>query len=224
MSERAARILGKSPDTFTGISCHLGNGCSLTAVRNGRSVDTSMGMTPLEGVMMGTRSGDIDPAVMHHLVEHQGMTLGEVSEMLNRESGLLGLSGISNDMREVLKAAERGIERAELAVEVYAYRIRKYIGAYLAALGEADAIVFTGGVGENAHTVRHRILTGLDHLGIVLNPEVNMATRGSERDISTEDSPIRILVVPTNEELMIAREATAIASVHLVGAEATLLA
>ncbi len=206
VAERAADRLGKAPDAFTGITCHLGNGCSLAAVRNGRSVDTSMGLTPLEGVPMGTRSGDIDPAVIFHLAGHCGMSIGEIDRLLNRSSGLLGLSGVSNDLREIQAAARGGNRRARLAQEVYAYRIRKYIGAYLAVLGGADAVVFTGGVGENGSAMRGRILEDLEGLGMRLDPDRNRACEGCEGEISSPDSPIKLLVIPTNEELLIARD------------------
>lgn len=205
VSGRAAQLLGKERG-FTGITCHLGNGCSLTAVKDGRSVDTSMGLTPLEGVPMGTRSGDLDPAIIFHLAERRGMSLPEINHLLQRRSGLLGVSGISNDLREVLKAAVAGNRRAELAMEIYAYRVRKYIGAYLAVLGRADAVVFTGGVGENGVDMRRRILQGLESLGLVLDLERNQACQGREGEISTPDSPVRLLVIPTNEELLIARD------------------
>ncbi|MEW6754640.1 MAG: acetate kinase [Candidatus Latescibacterota bacterium] len=205
VSMRAAQMLGRA-EAFTGITCHLGNGCSLAAVRRGRSVDTSMGLTPLEGVVMGTRSGDIDPAIIFHLSERLEMPLSEVNQLLQRRSGLLGLSGVSNDMREVEKAAATGDARAELALAVFAYRVRKYIGAYLAVLGRIQAVVLTGGIGANGADMRRRILEGLDHLGLVFDAELNRACRGQESDISAPHSPVRLLVIPTNEELLIARD------------------
>jgi acetate kinase len=206
VAERAARFLGEEPGGFTGITCHLGNGCSLTAVKRGQSVDTSMGLTPLEGVPMGTRSGDIDPAIIFHLAEQGGMPLVDINQVLNRSSGLLGLSGVSNDLREVQQAAAQGHHQAEVALEVYAYRIRKYIGAYLAALGGAQAVVFTGGIGEHGDLMRARILQDLDALGIRLDPERNRQCHGVEAEITAVGSPIKALVIPTNEELMIARD------------------
>jgi acetate kinase len=203
---RAGEILDKADVGFTGITCHLGNGCSITAVRDGKSVDTSMGLTPLEGVPMGTRSGDIDPGVVFHLARHSGMSIDEIDRVLNRESGLLGVSGVSNDLREVQSAAKSGNERAELALQVYAHGVRKYVGAYLAVLGGADAVVFTGGVGENGDAMRARILTGLDGLGLVLDAERNHECVGHEGEISAEGSPVKLLVIPTNEELLIARD------------------
>ena len=208
---RAAKMLGKELEEFTGITCHLGNGCSLAAVRNGRSVDTSMGLTPLAGIPMGTRSGNVDPALIFHLVEQEGMSLKEINALLNRKSGLLGVSGISNDLREIQEAAAEGHYRAELALEIYSYRIRRYIGSYLAILGRVDAVVFTGGVGENGVDMRRRITEELGWMGMVLDAERNQACRGEEGEISAADSPIKLLVIPTNEELLIARDTREIA-------------
>lgn len=205
VSMRAAEMLGAAQG-FTGITCHLGNGCSLAAVRHGHSVDTSMGLTPLEGVVMGTRSGDIDPAIIFHLAERRGLSLQEINQLLQRKSGLLGLSGVSNDMREVERAAAAGNHRAELALEVFAYRVRKYIGAYMAVLGRIDAVVLTGGIGANGVDMRRRILEGLDVLGMVFDAQRNQACRGREAEISAPGSPVRLLVIPTNEELLIARD------------------
>lgn len=206
VSGRAAELLGKPQNSFTGITCHLGNGCSLTAVRKGCSVDTSMGLTPLEGVPMGTRSGDIDPAVIFQLARKHAMSIKDIDQMLNHSSGLLGISGISNDLRKIQEAAAGGHYRSQIGQEVYAYRIRKYIGAYLATLGGADAIVFTGGVGEKDSTMRKRILKGLEGLGICLDKHRNRVTKGYEAKISTQNSPIKLFVIPTNEELLIAKE------------------
>ena len=203
---QAARMLGEEPEEFTGITCHLGNGCSLAAVRNGRSVDTTMGMTPLAGVPMGTRSGDVDPALIFYLHEQLDMTLEEINQLLQRKSGLLGISGVSNDLREVEKAAAEGNGRAELALDVFSYRIRRYIGSYLAVLVGTDAVILTGGIGENSVDARRRILGQLSPLGIVLDAERNQACHGSEGEISAPDSPIKLLVIPTNEELLIARD------------------
>jgi acetate kinase len=203
---RAAFLLGRAPEEFTGITCHLGNGCSLAAIEGGRSVDTSMGLTPLEGVMMGTRSGDLDPAIVWHLAGQEGLSLPQIDQLLNRQSGLLGVSGVSNDLRQVQEAAAGGHRRAELALDLYAYRVRKYIGAYLAALGRAEAVVFTGGVGEHSGQMRRRILEPLAGLGLVLDLERNREELGGEREISAPDSPVKLLVIPTNEELVIARD------------------
>lgn len=210
VTARAAEMLGVPLERFRCITCHLGNGCSMAAVADGKSVDTTMGLTPLEGLVMGTRSGDIDPAIIFHLARECDRSLDALDRLLNQQSGLLGLSGVSNDMREVLEAAETH-DRARLAVEVFCYRVRKYIGAYLAVLGRVHAVVFTGGIGENSIPVREQILTGLAGLGIEVDCEANAAARGCEADISTADSPIRVLVVPTNEELMIARDTAAVA-------------
>lgn len=208
---RAAEILGKPFSETNLITCHLGNGCSITAVENGRSVDTSMGLTPLEGVVMGTRCGDIDPAITFFLADKEGSSLAEINRLYNKESGLLGLSGVSNDMREVKSAADGGNERAQVALEVYAYRIRKYIGAYKAVLGRVDAVVFTGGVGENAAFMRKMITGGLDSIGMILDEEANASLRARQGDVSSAGSPTRILVIPTNEEKMIAEDTMAIA-------------
>jgi len=194
------------------ITCHLGNGCSMTAVSGGRCLDTSMGLTPLEGLVMGTRSGDLDPAVVWFIMEHEGLNSDEIDMLLNKKSGLLGLSGVSSDMRDVLAAAAEGNERARLALDVYCYRIRKYIGAYAAALGGLDALVFTAGVGENSPPIRARCVGGLEFLGLRLDEATNEGVVGPEtpQDIAQADSPARILVIPTDEELTIARDTQAI--------------
>lgn len=206
VSERAAHMLKRSPGAFRCITCHLGNGCSMAAVKGGKSVDTSMGLTPLEGLVMGTRSGDIDPAIIFHLADVKGLSLGQINSILNKQSGLLGISGISNDMRSLEKAAGEGNKQAELARDVFAYRVRKYIGQYLAVLGGANAIVFTGGIGENNAWIRQHAVEGLDELGIHIDQAKNAASRGREEDVSAADSRVRILVIPTNEELLIARD------------------
>ena len=211
VSERAAEMMGRRPSEFNCITCHLGNGCSMAAVRGGKSVDTTMGLTPLEGLVMGTRSGDIDPAIIFHLADVKGMSLDEIKAMLNNRSGLLGLSGLSNDMRTLVRAAASGSRQADLAIDVFAYRVKKYIGSYLVVLGRTDAVVLTGGIGENSDVVRARILEGLEGMGIELDAAKNAGARGHEIDISTDDSPIRALVIPTNEELIIARDTAAIA-------------
>lgn len=189
------------------ITLHLGNGCSAAAIRGGRSVDTSMGMTPLEGLVMGTRSGDIDPAIVNLVATHEGLSLQEVENLLNTQSGLLGLSGLTNDMRglqdEVRKQDHR---RARLAIEVFCYRARKYIGAYLAAMGGADAVVFTGGIGENSPDIRRRICEGLEWAGLKLDNDKNDRVAGSEGQISSDSSTLAAYVIPTDEELLIARD------------------
>ena len=213
VSERAAALAGVRPgaQSFRCITCHLGNGCSMAAVRDGRSVDTSMGLTPLEGLVMGTRSGDLDPAIIFHLADVKGLSLKAINDLLNKKSGLLGLSGVSNDMRSVAEAAAAGNKRAALALSVFAYRVKKYIGSYLAALGGAEAVVFTGGIGENNAGLRAEMVSGLEELGIQLDAAKNAATRGCEADVSAAESRVRVLVIPTNEELVIARDTAALA-------------
>ena len=210
VAARAAEILGIPPDQFNAITCHLGNGCSMAAVAGGRSVDTTMGLTPLEGLVMGTRSGDIDPAIIFHLARTNGLGLDEIDDLLNKKAGLLGLSGLSNDTRPLLDAAPSN-RQARLALDVFCYRVRKYVGAYLAVLGRTDAVILTGGIGENAASLRRQILEGLGGLGLELDDAANAAAAGREADISTPGSRVRILVVPTNEELMIARDTMAVA-------------
>ena len=207
---RAAEMLGRPLDDTNVITCHLGNGCSITAVRGGKSVDTSMGLTPLEGVVMGTRSGDIDPAITFFLAD-KGYTIDQINAMYNKKSGLLGLSGVSNDMRSVKEASDKQNDCAALALEVFAYRVKKYIGAYKATLGRVDAVVFTGGIGENAMFMREMITRGLEPLGIAIDVAKNAGTRAKAADISTPESPTRILVIPTNEEKMIAEDTKVIA-------------
>jgi acetate kinase len=203
VAARALELMRRSPENTNVITCHLGNGASVTAIEHGRSVDTSMGFTPLEGLMMGTRSGDIDPAIIDFL-ERRGYTSAEVNSLLNKKSGLLGLSGISNDLRDLESEAAKGNQRATQALEVYAYRVRKYIGAYVANLVKVDALVFTGGIGQNGVRMRERICHRLENLGIFMDYAGN-ASLGSEEGIASAPySPIAILVVPTNEELQIA--------------------
>ncbi len=205
----AATFLKKPFGKLKIISCHLGSGASVCAIDHGKSIDTSMGMTPLEGLVMGTRGGDMDPGILLHLMNQRGFSADQIDRMLNKESGLIGISGKSNDMREVLVGAEAGDHRCELAVSTFCYRVKKYIGAYLAALGGVDAVVFTGGIGENAPEIRARICHGLETFGIVIFDDVNRemkARHGHITDISTPDSPVHILVIPADEERMIARE------------------
>jgi len=208
VSLRAAQFLKRRPDQLQLVSCHLGNGSSLCAVDHGRSVDTSMGFTPAEGLIMGTRCGDIDAGVLAFLERTEGLTATESEQLLNTESGLLGLSGISSDMREILKAADEGHYRALLALKAYCYRVRKYIGAYVAAMGGLDAVIFTGGIGQGSAQVRALALQGLDCIGLTLDPKRNRAARSNEPSrISTDDSKTAALVIPTDEERMMAREA-----------------
>lgn len=207
VARRCAALMGRPPDALNAITCHLGNGCSITAVQGGRSVDTSMGLTPLEGLVMGTRSGDIDPAIIFHLAEQPAFgSLQAINELLNRQSGLVGLSGLSNDVRVLLAAARDGHRRATLALEVFTYRVKKYIGAYTAVLPGLDALVFTGGIGEHAPVVRRMILDGLDRsLGIAVDPGRNdAAAGGTDAEISGPDARVRVFVIPTDEERAIA--------------------
>jgi acetate kinase len=208
-----AEMLSKPVDQVNLITCHLGNGCSMTAVSGGKAIDHSMGMTPLEGLVMGTRSGDIDPAIVFYMMNHAGLTVAEVDKALNKRSGLLGISGLSNDMRDLLTACERGSRRADLAVEIFVYRLLKYIGAYSVVLPDLDAVVLTGGIGENSNPVRGRLVEQLGRLGARLDEQRNTDTiRGKAGPITTDDSSLPVLIVPTNEELMIARDTRQIVS------------
>ncbi len=202
---KAAKFLNTPLDRLNLITLHLGNGASATAIQNGRSVDTSMGLTPLEGLVMGTRSGDVDPAIPFFLSRHLNMSLDEIDAIFNRQSGLKGLCG-ENDMRRVLEKADTGDDRARLALEVYTYRIKKYIGAYFAVLGRVDALVFTGGIGENASTVREHCCRGLSCFGIEIDPVRNKDKKNQLRRISSQNTSVAILVIPTDEELEIARQ------------------
>lgn len=205
VSQRAAELMGKSLSELKLITCHLGNGASITAVKNGKSVDTSMGFTPLEGLMMGTRCGDLDPAIIPYLLKTEKIDPASLDRIMNYESGLYGISGLSNDLRDIEKAAAEGNQRAQLALDMYIHRIRKYIGSYLFILGGADAIVFTAGVGENQSNIRQKICADLQWLNIHIDQESNQI-RSEEKCISTKDSSIEVWVIPTNEELMIAEE------------------
>jgi acetate kinase len=209
VSERAAAFLDRPLESLKTIVLHLGNGASVTAVDGGRSVDTSMGLTPLQGLVMGTRSGDIDPAVLVHLNRQAGLSIDELDDLLNKRSGLLGLTG-TGDMRDVQEAASTGDPAAESALAVWRHRIRAYIGAYIATLGGLDALVFTAGIGENNALLRRRSLAGLDHLGILVDDDRNELESRSERRISPDGAPVDVLVIPTNEELEIARQTLAV--------------
>jgi len=208
VAHRFRQITGTAREATRLVTLHLGNGCSACAIRDGESVDTSMGFTPLEGLVMGTRSGDLDPAVLDFVGSKEGLSPSEMEALLNKQSGLLGISGLTNDMRDLLaEAAENDDRRAKLAIEVYCYRVRKYIGSYLAALDGAQAIVFAGGVGENAASIRERICAGLGCFGIELDANANAATvNGREGRISTASSRLAVWVIPTDEELVIARD------------------
>jgi len=209
ITDRAAEILGKPAEKTNIINCHLGNGASVCAIKGGKSIDTSMGFTPLEGLVMGTRSGDIDPAIVQYIMNKEGCSIQEVDSLLNKQSGLLGISGSTNDLRELLALTKKGDERAKLAIRIMLYRLKKYIASYMGVLdGEADAVVFTAGIGENNAYVRASAVQGLEFMGIVLDQKKNEGARG-EADISAEGSRVRILVIPTNEEILIARDAAA---------------
>lgn len=209
VSLRAAQFLKRRPNELRLVSCHLGNGSSVCAVDHGRSVDTTMGFTPAEGLLMGTRSGDLDPGVVTYLEREEGMTGAQIDELINKKSGLLGLSGISSDMREILKAADKGEARALIALKTYCYRVRKSLGAYVASMGGLDAVIFTGGIGQGSAEVRALALQGLDCMGIALDAQRNRDARGFDEAclISADDSKVAVLVVPTDEERMMAREA-----------------
>lgn len=210
VSKRMAQLLGKPIKDLKIIVCHLGNGSSVCAVDGGKSVDTSMGLSPLEGLIMGTRSGDIDPSVMEFICKKENMDINGIMEVLNKKSGVQGLSGVSSDFRDLQAGAAEGNKRCEMAVDVFCYRVLKYIGAYVAAMNGVDAIAFTAGLGENDEIVRRKIVSRLGYLGIKLDEEVNDNGRGKEIAISTPDSKVPVWIVPTNEELAIARETVAL--------------
>lgn len=205
VANRAAEMLGKPIEQLKIVTCHLGNGSSLTAVDGGRSVDSTMGLTPLEGVPMGTRSGCIDPAIVEYLCSQRGMTVKEVTDMLNKKSGMLGVSGVSSDFRDLHTAADQGNARAKLALDIFAYSVKKNIGALASGMGGIDALVFTAGVGENNAVMRGMITEGLEFLGIEVDTDKNLTMRG-ENDISAKGSKVKTLVIPTNEELVIAMD------------------
>ncbi|MBR4149894.1 MAG: acetate/propionate family kinase, partial [Firmicutes bacterium] len=211
VTERAAAMLGKPAEELKIITCHLGNGASLAAVKNGKCFDTSMGLTPLEGLVMGTRCGDIDPAILGFIAEKEGLDFAGIDKVINKKSGVEGISGVSSDFRDVENAANEGNERAQLALDVYAHRVKHYIGAYAAEMNGVDAIVFTAGLGENGKTMRAAICKDMDFLGIKLDAEKN-DVRGKETVISADDSKVKVLLIPTNEELMIAKD-----TVEIVG-------
>lgn len=205
VSKRTIELLGLDPENSKVIVCHLGNGASISAVKNGKSVDTSMGLTPLEGLVMGTRSGDIDPAIIEYLAHNMNKSLEEVMTLLNKESGVYGISGVSSDFRDLEAAADAGNDKAQLAQDVFGYRVAKYIGAYTAAMNGVDAIAFTAGLGENNGVMREYICSYLGYLGVEIDAEKN-TVRGKETVVSTDSSKVKVMVVPTNEELAIARE------------------
>ena len=209
VAQRAAAMLGKPIEELKLISCHLGNGSSITAINGGKSVDTSMGFTPLAGLPMGTRAGDLDAGILQYLMNKHGMNIDEMLNVLNKKSGVEGISAISSDFRDLENAEAQGNQRAELALRVFDYSVKKYIGAYAAAMGGVDAVIFTAGVGENGPETRESACAGLEFLGIKIDPEKDKV-RGKEMDVSADDAKVRVLVIPTNEELMIAMDTAAI--------------
>lgn len=212
LARRTPEFLHKDPEDLKMITCHLGNGSSLAAIKGGKCLDTTMGLTPLEGVAMGTRSGDLDAAVVPYLMDKYGMTIEQTMDYLNKQSGMLGVSGVSSDFRDLWDAAGKGNERARLALDLFSYRVKKYIGAFAAVLDGLDVLVFAGGVGENDHGVREKICEHMGYLGLHLDREANMV-RGEEKIISTPDSKVTVVVIPTNEELMIAADTAEVAGV-----------
>ena len=210
VSQRVCEFLGVKPEGKKIITCHIGNGASIAAVKDGKCIDTSMGLTPLEGLMMGTRSGDIDGGAITFIQKKLGLDADGMSNLLNKKSGMLGITGISSDMREIDAACEEGNERAKLAIEMYNYRIRKYIGAYAAAMDGCDIIVFTAGVGENQASMREKVCEGLSFMGVKVDAEKNSGIHGEEAVISTPDSKVTVVVIPTDEELMIATDTMAL--------------
>ena len=203
VSQEAAKMLGKAPEDIKIITCHLGNGSSVSAVKNGKCVDTSMGFTPLDGVVMGTRTGSMDPAVVTFVMENEHLTAKEMDNLMNKKSGVFGISGISSDFRDLSDAAEKGDEKAKLALDMFTYSVKKLIGAYAAAMGGVDAVVFTAGIGENDGAMRKEIVSGLEFMGIKIDDEKNKK-RGEAIDVSASDASVKTFVIPTNEELMIA--------------------
>lgn len=206
VSKRAAEILGKDITELKLITCHLGNGASMTAVDKGISVDTSMGLTPVEGLIMGTRTGDLDLGVLTYIMSKEGINIQAASTLINKHSGMIGITGVSSDMREIEQAAKNGNERARLGLNMYHYRVKKYIGSYAAAMGGLDAVIFTGGIGENAPDTRREVCKNLNFLGIDFDEEKNDGLRGKEMIISSDSSKVKVIVVPTNEELVIAQD------------------
>lgn len=213
VSQRAAEMLGRPIENLRLISCHLGNGASITAIQGGKSIDTSMGFTPLAGVTMGTRSGNIDPALIPFIMEKTGKTADEVLDVLNKKSGMLAVSGFSSDLRDIEIQAKQGNERAKLALDVFSNRIHKYIGSYASRMYGVDAIIFTAGIGENSDVIRENVLRGLEFMGVYWDPALNKV-RGEEAFINYPHSPVKVLVIPTNEEVMIARDVVSLTAQH----------
>ncbi len=204
VSQRAAVLMEKPVESLKVITCHLGNGCSMAAVKGGKSIDTTMGFTPAEGLLMGTRTGDLDPTAILHIMGHEELSLGEANALINKHSGMYGISGVSSDMREIEEEMDAGNQRARIAFDIFCYRVKKYIGAYSASMGGLDAVVFTGGIGENSPRVRAASLEGLGFLGIELDSGLNARPSKSERAVQSQNSKVAIIVIPTNEELVIA--------------------
>ena len=211
VSDRVAALEGKDKKDIKIITCHLGNGCSITAIKDGVCIDTSMGFTPLDGFMMGTRTGTLDPSALTFIAEKENLSPADINRICNKESGVLGVSGVSNDNRDVAAAAANGNERAQLAIDMQRYQIIKFVGSYIAAMNGVDAIVFTGGIGENDATLRETVCESLTYLGLKIDKEKN-AIRGKEIKISTDDSKVNVYIIPTNEELAIARDTLKIIS------------
>lgn len=209
VAQRAAEMMHEHMSDLRIVTCHLGNGASVTAVKNGKSIDTSMGFTPLEGLVMGTRSGEIDPAIIPFLMTKEHMSIAEVDDYLNKKSGVLGISGVSSDFRDIETEASKGDERSQLAIDIFAYRVKKYIGSYVAAMGGVDAIVFTAGLGENSAFMREKICNGLEYLGTRIDTAKN-DVRGAEMEISVDGAKVKVFLIPTNEELVIARDTESI--------------
>lgn len=212
VSARACEYLGLDYEKQRIITCHIGNGGSVAAIKNGKCIDTSMGLTPLEGIMMGTRSGNVDAGALVYLQKKLGLSADELSDLLNKKSGMLGISGISSDMREVREAAENGNERAKLAISMYTYCIKKYVGAYAAAMGGCDIIIFTAGVGENQDIVRELVCTDMEYMGVEMDVEKNSKIRAEEAVLSMPESKVKIVLIPTDEELMIASDTMSLVS------------
>jgi acetate kinase len=212
VAERAAEMLGRPLEELKIVTCHLGNGSSIAAVKHGKCIDTSMGLTPLAGICMGTRCGDIDPAIVTFLMEKEGLDMKGINSVLNKKSGVLGVSGVSSDFRDLEDAAEHGNDRARLAMDMFCYQCRKYIGAYAAAMGGIDAVVFTAGIGENNWNIRRDSVAELEYMGIRIDEGKNKGLRGVQTDLSAPGSTASVLLIPTNEELAIARETERIVS------------
>ena len=210
VSEKACEILGLNKNNSRIITCHLGNGSSITAIKDGKSIDTSMGMTPVEGLIMGTRCGDLDAGVLTYIMQREELDVNTANVFINKHCGLIGISGVSSDMREIRQASENGNERAALSIDMMCYKVKKYIGSYIAAMGGLDVLVFTGGIGENADDIRRRIISDMEFMGILFDSDKNSKCHGTEEIISKPESAVTVIVVPTNEELVIARDTLSI--------------